>query len=56
VPDDDRGFAQWLDAFLLEKALYELQYEMGSRPSWVGIPLMGILRIVHGADARTALQ
>src|SRR5579859_7966687 len=32
-----------LGLFELEKALYELRYELGNRPSWVGIPVQGIL-------------
>jgi maltose alpha-D-glucosyltransferase / alpha-amylase len=32
-----------LGLFELEKALYELRYELGNRPTWVGIPLQGIL-------------
>ncbi len=32
-----------LDVNLLEKALYELQYELNNRPDWVRIPLAGIL-------------
>jgi maltose alpha-D-glucosyltransferase / alpha-amylase len=32
-----------LGLFGLEKALYELRYELGNRPSWAGIPLQGIL-------------
>jgi maltose alpha-D-glucosyltransferase/alpha-amylase len=32
-----------LGLFELEKALYELRYELGSRPGWAGIPLQGIL-------------
>jgi maltose alpha-D-glucosyltransferase / alpha-amylase len=32
-----------LGLFELEKALYELRYELGNRPGWVGIPLQGIL-------------
>jgi maltose alpha-D-glucosyltransferase/alpha-amylase len=31
-----------LDLHLLEKALYELVYELDHRPSWVGLPLQGI--------------
>jgi maltose alpha-D-glucosyltransferase/alpha-amylase len=34
-----------LDAYLLEKALYELLYELDNRPSWAGIPLNGILAL-----------
>jgi maltose alpha-D-glucosyltransferase / alpha-amylase len=29
--------------FELEKALYELRYELSNRPAWAGIPLQGIL-------------
>ncbi len=32
-----------LRTMLLEKALYELRYELNSRPDWVRIPLLGIL-------------
>ena len=32
-----------LGLFELEKALYELSYELGNRPNWAGIPLQGIL-------------
>jgi maltose alpha-D-glucosyltransferase/alpha-amylase len=32
-----------LGMFELEKAFYELRYEIGSRPGWAGIPLQGIL-------------
>jgi maltose alpha-D-glucosyltransferase/alpha-amylase len=31
-----------LGLFELEKALYELRYEIGNRPTWAGIPLQGI--------------
>jgi maltose alpha-D-glucosyltransferase/alpha-amylase len=46
-----------LGLFELEKALYELQYELNNRPDWVRIPLTGILGIVGqppvGAGAAT---
>jgi maltose alpha-D-glucosyltransferase/alpha-amylase len=32
-----------LGLFELEKALYELSYELGNRPTWAGIPLQGII-------------
>ena len=31
-----------LDLFLLEKAAYEIRYEVANRPGWVGIPLGGL--------------
>jgi maltose alpha-D-glucosyltransferase/alpha-amylase len=34
-----------LNAYLLEKALYELLYELNNRPAWVRIPLIGILSL-----------
>ena len=34
---------QLLDAYQLEKAAYELVYELDNRPEWVRIPLNGIL-------------
>jgi len=40
--DDMRGM---LELFELEKALYELRYELNNRPGWVGIPLHGILAL-----------
>ena len=36
-----------LEACLLEKALYELQYELNNRPEWVRIPLSGILNLIR---------
>jgi len=34
-----------LNAYLLEKSLYELLYELDNRPTWVRIPLSGILSL-----------
>ena len=34
-----------LNAFVLDKALYELGYELNNRPEWVHIPLTGLLRL-----------
>jgi maltose alpha-D-glucosyltransferase/alpha-amylase len=36
-----------LKAYLLEKALYELEYELNHRPQWTDIPLRGILEILQ---------
>lgn len=36
-----------LDAYLLEKAIYELVYELNNRPDWVRIPLQGITQLLR---------
>ncbi|HEX4030554.1 MAG TPA: maltose alpha-D-glucosyltransferase [Terracidiphilus sp.] len=35
-----------LDAYTLEKALYELLYELNNRPAWLRIPISGILALL----------
>jgi maltose alpha-D-glucosyltransferase/alpha-amylase len=34
-----------LHAFTVDKALYELGYELNNRPEWVHVPLTGLLRL-----------
>jgi len=36
-----------LDAYLLEKALYELSYELNNRPDWIHIPVRGMLQLLN---------
>jgi maltose alpha-D-glucosyltransferase/alpha-amylase len=43
--DEMRGL---LELFELEKALYELRYELNNRPSWISIPLRTILQEIQG--------
>ncbi len=38
--------AALLDLFVLDKAFYELAYELNNRPDWVRIPLRGILALI----------
>ncbi|HEY0328781.1 MAG TPA: maltose alpha-D-glucosyltransferase [Rhodopseudomonas sp.] len=35
-----------LDFFLLEKAFYEIEYELAHRPDWLRVPLAGVIRIL----------
>jgi len=35
-------------AYLMEKAVYELGYELNNRPAWAHIPMLGILRLLPG--------
>jgi maltose alpha-D-glucosyltransferase/alpha-amylase len=49
VPKPHDAIQTLLDVYLLEKALYELQYELNNRPDWAHIPLKGILRLLDTA-------
>jgi maltose alpha-D-glucosyltransferase/alpha-amylase len=46
LPDDDRAWSVLLDALLLAKVAYELRYELGSRPTWAGIAMGGLMDLV----------
>ncbi|CAN5746579.1 maltose alpha-D-glucosyltransferase [soil metagenome] len=50
LPQEAAELASLLDANLLEKAVYELGYELGNRPSWVAIPLRGLLQLLEGGE------
>jgi predicted trehalose synthase len=51
LPTDDAAITAWLDFFELDKALYEIKYEVNNRPDWVAIPLTGMRRILERCDA-----
>ena len=50
-PEDDRAAGDLLDFFLLEKAFYEIEYEISNRPDWAVIPLEATLRILQQRGA-----
>jgi maltokinase len=47
LPPGEAPTRQLLSVFELEKAVYELRYELNNRPDWVGIPVAGILRLLE---------
>ena len=49
VPEDAADLKLLLDVYLLDKAVYELRYELDNRPAWAGIPARGILRLIDPA-------
>jgi predicted trehalose synthase len=53
-PPSSKDAEQLLTVHELEKAVYELGYELNNRPEWVGIPLKGIHEIVRRSGARAA--
>jgi maltose alpha-D-glucosyltransferase / alpha-amylase len=45
-PVDPAAAERVLNFFLLEKGLYEIEYELAHRPDWLRVPLTGMLRIL----------
>jgi maltokinase len=50
LPPGEGPTRQLLSVFELEKAVYELRYELNNRPDWVAIPVAGILRLLDADD------
>ena len=46
LPADDGELEDLLVVHVLEKAVYELAYELNNRPAWVGLPLQGIAALL----------
>jgi trehalose synthase-fused probable maltokinase len=46
-PDRAEDTKAMLNFFLLEKALYEVEYELSYRPAWISVPLQGVLRVLE---------
>jgi len=51
VPASDPDCSALLDYYLLDKCLYELEYEFNNRPDWVSIPLFGLLSLLPSSAA-----
>jgi trehalose synthase-fused probable maltokinase len=47
LPHGEAAIRNLLSIFELEKAIYELQYELDNRPDWVSIPVAGIRRLLE---------
>jgi len=46
LPDDSEQLRILLDVYLLEKAIYEIGYELNNRPHWLSVTLQGILQLL----------
>ena len=47
MPPGEAATRTMLSIFELEKAVYELRYELNNRPDWVSIPVAGIVRLLE---------
>ncbi|HXH14032.1 MAG TPA: hypothetical protein VNP04_30225 [Alphaproteobacteria bacterium] len=50
LPKERRGLQVLFDAYALEKAVYELGYELNNRPAWVRIALRGSLHSIRAGE------
>jgi maltose alpha-D-glucosyltransferase/alpha-amylase len=50
-PRDKAAGGRLLDFFVLEKAVYEIGYELANRPSWIHVPLDGAWRLMFPGEA-----
>jgi maltose alpha-D-glucosyltransferase / alpha-amylase len=48
LPARDDQLRILLEAHLLEKAVYELGYELNNRPDWIVVPLRGLTQLLDG--------
>jgi len=51
LPSGHAAIDRMLAVYELEKAVYELRYELDNRPEWVSIPVAGILRLIDQVAA-----
>jgi maltose alpha-D-glucosyltransferase/alpha-amylase len=49
LPEDPEQLKILLDAYIIEKAIYEIGYELNNRPDWVKVPLQGILQLMEAS-------
>ena len=49
-PSDAAFETALLDLYLIRKCAYEIDYERAFRPSWVEVPLRGMLSVLEGSE------
>jgi maltose alpha-D-glucosyltransferase/alpha-amylase len=54
VPSGAQAFRALLDRFLIEKALYEVRYELENRPRWAAIPMRGLIALLEPREAKSS--
>jgi len=47
IPADPAQLAALLELLMIDKAIYELEYELNNRPDWLPVPIEGLLRLVR---------
>ena len=52
VPPNPDDLQVFLEAYLLDKAVYEIGYELNNRPDWLLIPLLSLAQLL-GLESNT---
>jgi trehalose synthase-fused probable maltokinase len=52
LPAEEQELRALLSACILDKAIYELRYELNNRPDWVHLPLGALVEVVAGTGTR----
>jgi maltose alpha-D-glucosyltransferase/alpha-amylase len=52
VPASAEDRSALLSAYVLDKALYEVRYELNNRPDWAPIPIEGVVQIIEAGRTR----
>ena len=47
VPEDRKTLLAALEPFVVDKAIYEITYELNNRPDWLSIPITGLLEYIN---------
>jgi maltose alpha-D-glucosyltransferase/alpha-amylase len=50
LPPNGSQLESLLHIYMLEKAVYEVGYELNNRPGWVKVPLQGILQLLSDPE------
>jgi trehalose synthase-fused probable maltokinase len=56
LPADRAAVNVLLRAYIADKAIYEISYELNNRPDWVELPLVGVLRCLDRSEAFAPYQ
>jgi maltose alpha-D-glucosyltransferase/alpha-amylase len=54
IPEDKEDLDTMIQTYLLEKAIYELNYELNNRPDWLIIPIRGIKALMASSKLQLA--
>jgi maltose alpha-D-glucosyltransferase/alpha-amylase len=49
-PQDEEIARRLLRFFLVEKAFYEISYELANRPDWIAVPVLGACRVLFPSN------